>query len=220
MSEKNVSNSVINRLPRYYRFLGMLLNTGVTRISSKELAHQMKVTASQIRQDLNCFGGFGQQGYGYNVELLHKEIGQILGVEKRTPAILIGCGSRGQSLTREKNFFSDRGFDLIAGFDKDPAKVGMQLVNGTIVRPVSELVTFCEEHHPQMAVVCIPREEAERMADTLVELGIDAFWNFSSYDFTYSYDHVSAVNVHLGDSLLTLAYMVNHPKTGSKEECD
>ena len=127
MNEKTVSISVIRRLPRYYRYLGMLLHSGVTRISSKELAAQMKVTASQIRQDLNCFGGFGQQGYGYNVELLYKEIGAILGVEKKIPAILIGCGTRGQSLIREDDLFRDRGFELIGAFDKSPEKIGQVL---------------------------------------------------------------------------------------------
>lgn len=216
MNEKTVSTSVINRLPRYYRYLGILLHTGVTRISSKELAHQMKVTASQIRQDLNCFGGFGQQGYGYNVEMLHNEIGQILGVDKTTPAILIGAGSLGRSITGQNNLFEDRGFELIGAFDKSPEVIGMQLANGLVVRPAKEMVEFCKERHPQMAVVCIPRTEAEKMADTLVALGIEAFWNFSGYDFTYSYDHISAVNVHLGDSLLTLSYMANHRK--EKEE--
>lgn len=218
MSTKNVSTSVINRLPRYYRYLGILLHTGVTRISSKELAHQMKVTASQIRQDLNCFGGFGQQGYGYNVEMLHNEIGQILGVEKATPAILIGAGSLGRSIMGQKTLFSDCGFQLIGAFDKSESVIGMTLPNGLVVQSSKDLTAFCRQHRPTMAVVCIPRPEAEKLADTLVGLGIEAFWNFSGYDFTYSYDHVSAVNVHLGDSLLTLAYMVNHRK--EKEEKD
>ena len=176
MNEKTVSISVIRRLPRYYRYLGMLLHSGVTRISSKELAAQMKVTASQIRQDLNCFGGFGQQGYGYNVELLYKEIGAILGIEKKIPAILIGCGTRGQSLIREDDLFRDRGFELIGAFDKSPEKIGQ------------------------------------------VESGIRSFWNFSSYDFKLKYEEYPSVNVHLGDSLLTLSYLVNHPKGEPQEE--
>ena len=137
MNDKTVSISVIRRLPRYHRYLGMLLNGGVTRISSKELAAQMKVTASQIRQDLNCFGGFGQQGYGYNVELLYKEIGNILGVDKKIPAILVGSGTRGQSLIREDDLFRDRGFELVGAFDKAPEKIGMTLPNGLTVRDLS-----------------------------------------------------------------------------------
>ena len=203
MNEKTVSISVIRRLPRYYRYLGMLLHSGVTRISSKELAAQMKVTASQIRQDLNCFGGFGQQGYGYNVELLYKEIGAILGVEKKIPAILIGCGTRGQSLIREDDLFRDRGFEL---------------PNGLTVQDIATLPEFCRQRGPHMAVVCIPRDAAEQMAETLVESGIRSFWNFSSYDFKLKYEEYPSVNVHLGDSLLTLSYLVNHPKGEPQEE--
>lgn len=217
MNSKTVSTSVINRLPRYYRYLGILLHTGVTRISSKELAHQMKVTASQIRQDLNCFGGFGQQGYGYNVEMLHNEIGQILGVNQAIPSILIGAGSLGRSITGQENLFKDRGFELIGAFDKAPDVIGMTLPDGIVVQPIGELERFCKERSPHMAVVCIPRTEAEKMADRLVALGIDAYWNFSGYDFTYSYEHVSAVNVHLGDSLLTLSYLVNHKENKEEE---
>ena len=212
MNEKTVSISVIRRLPRYYRYLGMLLHSGVTRISSKELAAQMKVTASQIRQDLNCFGGFGQQGYGYNVELLYKEIGAILGVEKKIPAILIGCGTRGQSLIREDDLFRDRGFELIGAFDKSPEKIGQVLPNGLTVQDIATLPEFCRQRGPHMAVVCIPRDAAEQMAETLVESGIRSFWNFSSYDFKLKYEEYPSVNVHLGDSLLTLSYLVNHPK--------
>lgn len=218
MNEKTVSISVIRRLPRYYRYLGMLLHSGVTRISSKELAAQMKVTASQIRQDLTCFGGFGQQGYGYNVELLYKEIGAILGVEKKIPAILIGCGTRGQSLIREDDLFRDRGFELIGAFDKSPEKIGQVLPNGLTVQDIATLPEFCCERGPHMAVVCIPRDAAEQMAETLVESGIRSFWNFSSYDFKLKYEEYPSVNVHLGDSLLTLSYLVNHPKGEPQEE--
>ena len=218
MNEKTVSISVIRRLPRYHRYLGMLLNGGVTRISSKELAAQMKVTASQIRQDLNCFGGFGQQGYGYNVELLYKEIGNILGVDKKIPAILVGSGTRGQSLIREDDLFRDRGFELVGAFDKAPEKIGMTLPNGLTVRDVATLPEFCAEHHPHMAVVCIPRDAAEELAETLVDAGIRSFWNFSSYDFRLKYEDLPSVNVHLGDSLLTLSYLVNHPKGELQEE--
>ena len=218
MSAKTVSTSVINRLPRYYRYLGILLRSGVTRISSKELAHQMKVTASQIRQDLNCFGGFGQQGYGYNVEMLYKEIGQILGVDNAIPAILIGAGSLGRSIMGQENFFEKRGFKIIGAFDKSPKKIGTTLQDWLVVQPVENLVDFCKQHHPRMAVVCIPRTEAEKLAETLVDLGISAFWNFSGYDFTYRFEDVNAVNVHLGDSLLTLSYHVTHRDDDVEED--
>lgn len=211
MNEKPVSLSVINRLPRYYRYLGILLASGTGRISSRELARQMRITASQIRQDLNCFGGFGQQGYGYNVEMLHREIGRILGAERMIPAILIGAGSLGRTLIREPDYFRHRGFDLLAVFDKSPSVIGSVLRNGMVVRPVGDLAAFCGERRPRMAVICIPRTEAAGLADTLVrDLGIDAFWNFSGFDFKCHYENVAVVNVHLGDSLLTLSYLANH----------
>ncbi len=214
-NEKPVSISVIRRLPRYYRFLGDLLSRGVARISSKELAHLMKVTASQIRQDLNCFGGFGQQGYGYNVELLHREIGEILGIKNETPTILIGAGNLGKTVAKRINL-KERGFHLIGAFDVDPALVGTQLTELTI-RDTSELDEFCAAHHPKAAVICIPKEAAAQLADKLVSLGIIGFWNFSSYDFTYSYDNVACVNMHLGDSLMTLSYMVSHIDEEAKQ---
>ncbi len=207
-NEKPVSLSVIRRLPRYYRFLGDLLNRGVARISSKELAHLMKVTASQIRQDLNCFGGFGQQGYGYNVELLHNEIGEILGVKNETPAILLGAGNLGKTVAKQVNLKA-RGFKLIGAFDISPDIIGTELV-GLTIQDLTQLDDFCQKHHPRAAVICIPKAAAAQLADRLVKLGIVGFWNFSSYDFTYSYDNVVAVNMHLGDSLMTLSYMVGH----------
>ena len=139
-------------------------------------------------------------------------------MEKKIPAILIGCGTRGQSLIREDDLFRDRGFELIGAFDKAPEKIGLTLPNGLTVQDIAELTTFCRQYAPHMAVVCIPRDEAEKMADTMVSLGIRAFWNFSSYDFKYKYEDIPSVNVHLGDSLLTLSYLVNHPKGEAKEE--
>lgn len=206
--DKPVSNSVINRLPRYYRFLGKLLEKNITRISSKELSELMKVTASQIRQDLNCFGGFGQQGYGYNVELLLHQIGEILGVDNKTPAILIGAGNLGKVIATQVDL-ETRGFHLIAAFDRSPAIIGQQL-EGLIVRDVAELSDFCKQAHPRAAIICIPTEAAAAMADTLVSLGIVGFWNFSSYDFSFSHDNVAVANVHLSDSIMTLSYKVTH----------
>lgn len=206
--DRPVSNSVINRLPRYYRFLGRLLRDDVTRVSSKELAERMKVTASQIRQDLNCFGGFGQQGYGYNVELLHRQIGEILGVGNCTPAILIGAGNLGKVIANQVELTA-RGFQLIGAFDHSPTIIGQPLV-GLSVQDIAGLDEFCRAHHPKVAIICIPTAAAAEMADKLVGLGIVGFWNFSSYDFRFSHGHVKAVNVHLADSVMTLSYLVSH----------
>lgn len=214
--ERPVSNSVINRLPRYYRFLGRLLRDSVSRISSKELAALMKVTASQIRQDLNCFGGFGQQGYGYNVELLHRQIGEILGVDNLTPAILIGAGNLGKVVANQVDL-KTRGFNLIAAFDRSPAIIGQRLV-GLTVRDIAELEEFCRAKHPVAAVICIPTAAAASLADKLVELGIVGFWNFSSYDFGFAHEGVKVVNVHLSDSIMTLSYLVTHMDEDEPEE--
>ena len=203
-----VSASVIRRLPRYYRFLGELLDKGVARISSKELSRLMKVTASQIRQDLNCFGGFGQQGYGYNVGDLHKEIGEILGVERDTPAILIGAGNLGRTIAPQVTS-KKRGFSLIGVFDIKPELVGTPLGELT-VQHIDRLEEFCRERRPKAAIICVPKNSAAQLADRLVKLGIVGFWNFSSYDFSFYYDDIATVNVHLGDSIMTLSYLVTH----------
>lgn len=166
------------------------------------------VTASQIRQDLNCFGGFGQQGYGYNVELLHREIGEILGVSRQTPAILIGCGNLGHALANQQDL-RKKGFELIAAFDNSPKIIGSEIA-GLKVKGPDELANFCIEYKPKMAILCIPTAAVAELADTLINLGIVGFWNFSSYDFNYNYPDVTAVNVHLSDSIMTLSYMVTH----------
>lgn len=206
--ERTVSESVIKRLPRYYRFLGRLMRDDVSRISSKELAALMKVTASQIRQDLNCFGGFGQQGYGYNVAQLHREIGDILGIDNHTPAVLIGAGNLGKVIASQVDL-ETRGFSLIGAFDRSPALIGQELMHLTI-QDIGELEDFCRERHPKVAIICVPTAAAAQMADRLVELGIIGFWNFSSYDFSFTHEHVKVVNVHLSDSVMTLSYMVSH----------
>ena len=207
-NEKPVSPSVINRLPRYYRFLGDLMARGATRVSSKELAQIMKVTASQIRQDLNCFGGFGQQGYGYNVELLHREIASILGISNQTPAVLIGAGNLGKTIANQVDL-TRRGFRLIGAFDRSPDIIGKKLV-GLTIQDVAQLEAFCREHHPKAAIVCVPKQAAAEMAEDLISWGIVGFWNFSSYDFSFYDDNIATVNVHLGDSIMTLSYLVTH----------
>ena len=206
--DKIISASVINRLPRYYRFLGDLLEKNVKRISSRELSVLMSVTASQIRQDLNCFGGFGQQGYGYNVEQLHDEIGNILGVKQKTPAILIGAGNLGKTIANQVRL-PERGFELTAAFDKSPAIIGTELA-GVTVSDIKELDSFCKKCHPKVAILCVPKASAAELADTLVSLGIKGIWNFSSYDFSRFSDTLKVVNVHLSDSIMTLSYLVTH----------
>ena len=200
--------SVIKRLPRYYRFLSDLYENGITRISSRELSQKMNLTASQIRQDLNCFGGFGQQGYGYNVEQLYNEIGQILGVDSAHPTILIGAGNLGRALASHMAF-EKRGFNLIGIFDKNEAIAG-QIVRGLPVRHISGLDEFCRANLPRVAVLCIPRDNAQKMVELLISLGVKGFWNFTHYDFASRYPGIYIENVHLGDTLMTLCYGVNH----------
>lgn len=208
MSKKeNISLSVIRRLPRYYRFLGELKKSNILRISSAELSRIMGLTASQIRQDLNCFGGFGQQGYGYNINDLHKEIGKILGIGQNVKTILIGAGNLGKTISTQMDFLSF-GFELIGIFDIDKDLIGSTL--STIkVSDVKELEEFCLKEEPKVACLCIPKEAAEEIAERLVKLGIRGFWNFSHYDMSLEYKGIAVENVHLGDSLMTLSYRVH-----------
>ena len=208
MKENNhqVSIPVIKRLPRYHRYLEELKNLGVVRISSKELSARMGLTASQIRQDLNCFGGFGQQGYGYNIEQLYNEIGAILGLNNKSKAIMIGAGNLGHAIATHIHF-DNRGFDLIGIFDNNPAVIGTK-VGGKIVMSSDDLEEFCVKEKPVVAILCIPAEYAAENADKLVSLGIKGFWNFTQYDLVHRYENVAVENVHLGDSLMTLCYQV------------
>ena len=203
-----VSISVIKRLPRYYRFLGELKARGVVRISSKDLSEKIGFTASQIRQDLNCFGGFGQQGYGYNIESLYNEIGKILGVDKTRKAILIGAGNLGKAVALHMSFEA-RGFNVIGIFDKNPALSG-QMLRGIPIRHIDGLFDFCKDNSPVVAVLCIPSAAAETLAPQLVQLGIKGFWNFSHYDISANHPNVAVENVHLSDSLMTLSYHVSN----------
>lgn len=204
----NISMSVIKRMPRYYRFLGNLKNNGVERISSKELSEKMGFTASQIRQDLNCFGGFGQQGYGYNVAQLYDEIGRILGIDNGYKTIIIGMGNLGRAIAAHMNF-SQRGFDLIGMFDSDINLSG-ELVNGSAIRPMATLKDFCERYSPKVAVLCVPEEAAETVVSMLVDYGVTGFWNFSHYDIVSHFPGTVCENVHLNDSLMTLNYQIMH----------
>ena len=208
MSSNIISDSVIKRLPRYYRFLGELKAAGLTRISSRELSERMGLTASQIRQDLNNFGGFGQQGYGYNIELLQSEIGHILGLDKPKTAILIGIGNLGRAVTMHINFES-KGFKLIGLFDSKESLVG-QVIKNLPIRSTDTIDEFCKENLPDAAILCIPKNAAMVMADQLVGLGIKGFWNFSHYDLALKYPGVKVENVHFGDSLMTLSYRLHN----------
>lgn len=204
----NISNSVIRRLPRYYRFLGELEDQQISKISSRELSERMHLTASQIRQDLNCFGGFGQQGYGYNVSELRKEIGRILGVDKHRKTILIGAGNLGTALAVHINF-EKSGCSLIGIFDSNKKIVGNPLGKLTIT-DIDDLEKFCRENMPEVAVLCIPKSVTKEIVDRLTELGLRSFWNFSHYDINVEHKNIIVENVHLGDSLLTLSYGVNN----------
>lgn len=215
MSNKDeISLSVIKRLPRYYRFLQSLKENGIVRISSKELAARMGLTASQIRHDFNCFGGFGQQGYGYNVPELHAKIGEILCVDKEVKTILIGAGNLGKAVTN-KIFSRSSSFKLIGIFDKNEALCG-NMIKGIPVRNIDYIENFCIDNHPECAVTCIPSNDMRELTDLLVKLGVKSFWNFSNFDIAMAHPDVLVENVHLTDSLLTLGYLTNN--SPQKEE--
>ena len=204
----SISMSVIRRLPRYYRFLSELNDQNIDKISSTKLAQNMNVTASQVRQDLNCFGGFGQQGYGYSVSQLKEEIKNILGLNNDYKAILIGAGNLGKAVAMHMNF-EKLGFELIACFDNNEQKVGSKL-NGLTVKNESELDDFCNKNHIDTAFLCIPRVCVENVLDKLYSHGIKNYWNFSHYDINARYNDTMVENVHLSDSLMTLCYRMNN----------
>ena len=206
-----VSPAVIRRLPRYFRYLRELLREGKTRISSGELSERMQVTASQIRQDLNCFGGFGQQGYGYNVSYLYSKISDLLGVGVGLQAIIIGAGDLGRALVRS-TMFEKRGVDIIAMFDVAPDLIGKEF-GGTRIYAMDELETFCSSNRIDMAVLTLPKEKAEEEAARLLALGVAGFWNFTGKELVYSPDEAVVENVHLGDSLMSLNYELCRQKS-------
>ena len=211
-----ISISVIKRLPRYYRFLQHLKENGIIRISSKELADKMGLTASQIRHDFNCFGGFGQQGYGYNVPELYGKIGEILGVNIERKTILIGAGNLGKAVCN-KIFGVNSGFRLIGIFDKNEAICG-NIIKGIPVRNIDYLENFCIDNKPVCAVVCIPSNDMKELTDILIKLGIKSFWNFSNYDIAMAHPEVLVENVHLTDSLMTLGYLTSERTAMATEE--
>ena len=206
MEKDNISRAVIQRLPRYYRYLGELMSEGCQRISSKELSERMHVTASQIRQDLNHFGGFGQQGYGYNVEHLYTEIGKILGLDTAHRVIIIGAGNLGTALANYPNF-EKRGFLVTALFDIRPERIG-QTVGDTPILPLDDLEEYLAGHKVDIATLAIPKTAAVGVADRLIGCGVKAIWNFAHTDLTVP-DDVVVENVHLSESLMRLSYNLN-----------
>ena len=207
--QNKVSLPVIKRLPKYYRYLTNLSADGKDKISSSELAHMMGTTASQVRQDFNCFGGFGQQGIGYKVDVLRAEIGNLLfGDGEKLPTILVGAGRLGSAvssfISRDAN-----GYKLLGVFDVNPDLIGKKMC-GVPILPLSDLDKFCAEHRPEVAVLCVPRQSAMDLAGELVNQGIKGFWNFSHYDLSVEYPDVTVENVHLGDSLMSLGYRLRN----------
>ena len=204
--KKNVSMAVIKRMPKYYRYLGELVKNDVDRISSKELGEKIGFTASQIRQDLNNFGDFGQQGYGYNVKELHNQIGAILGVGKEYNAVLIGAGNIGQAIANYSRF-TDIGLGITAIFDANQKLVGMR-IRDVEIKDIDELKGYLEENHIDMGILCVPRINAQKVCDVLVNGGVRGIWNFAPIDLHVP-ETVKVENVHLSESLLTLVYQMN-----------
>lgn len=205
MEERQISQAVIHRLPRYYRYLGDLLANGVERISSNDLSKKMNVTASQIRQDLNNFGGFGQQGYGYNVKYLYTEIGKILGLDVKHSIVIIGAGNLGQALANYTSF-ERRGFFVKGIFDVNPRLEGVT-IRGIPIRMMEHLKEFIMENEIEIAVLAIPRAKAPEVADMLAETSIKGIWNFAATDLNLP-EHIIVENVHLSETLMRLSYKV------------
>ncbi len=216
MEGKGISQAVIGRLPRYFRYLGDLKDEGVERISSQELSRRMQVTASQIRQDFNNFGGFGQQGYGYNVDYLYTEIGKILGLDKTHRLIIIGAGNLGRALGNYMNF-EKRGFILKGIFDKNPVLWG-EKVREITVQPMDRMEAFMQENDIDIAVLTIPKNSAIDVAEVLVKCGVRAIWNFAHVDLQVP-PEIQVENVHLSDSLMKLSYNLEQ-ENRKKEEAD
>lgn len=205
MGNKNISMAVIRRLPKYYRYLGDLLDRDIQRISSKELSDIIGFTASQIRQDLNNFGGFGQQGYGYNVDALHQEIGKILGLDTKYNAVLIGAGNLGQAIANYSGF-RKAGFEIKALFDANPRMIGLKIRDFEILDS-EDIEEFIKENDVDIAIMCIPKKGSQELADRLVNVGIKGIWNFVPVDLDVP-ESVIVENVNLTESLFTLSYLM------------
>ena len=213
MDEKEISQAVISRLPRYFRYLDELKKENVERISSQELSELMKVTASQIRQDFNNFGGFGQQGYGYNINYLYEEIGKILGLDKCHNLVIIGAGNLGQALANYVNF-EKRGFIVKGVFDINPELFDKDL-RGIKVQPMDQIIEFVDENNIDIAVLTIPKNGAINVAEQLISHGVKAIWNFAHVDLNVP-DDVIVENVHLSDSLMKLSYKIKRMEKGKE----
>lgn len=209
-----ISKAVISRLPRYYRYLDELRLQGIERISSKELSKLMNVTASQIRQDLNNFGGFGQQGYGYNVQYLYEEIGKLLGLGTQHKMVIVGAGNLGQAIANYGNF-KNRGFEITALFDRNPELIGKKTSNG-IIMDIKDLYDYVKDNNVEIVALTLPKEPARKIAEKLVECGVKAFWNFAHTDLSFS-DDIIVENVHLSESLMKLTYRISEKNTGNQE---
>lgn len=205
-STNKVSMAVVRRLPKYQRYLNGLLKRDVNRISSKELSKIMGLTASQIRQDLNCFGGFGQQGYGYNVEELYGEISKILGLNKKYTSVIVGAGNLGQAIANY-SYFQRKGFELEGMFDTNPKLIGLR-IRDVEVQDVDKLEEFVENNHIDIGIICVPMGKAQETADKLVKSGVRAIWNFAPFDVNVP-ENIVIENVHLNESLFTLTYLLN-----------
>ena len=204
--KKNISMAVIKRLPKYYRYLSDLLKNDVDRISSKELGEKIGFTASQIRQDLNCFGDFGQQGYGYNIRELHAQISNILGIHKKYKSIIVGAGNIGQALANYSNF-RDLGVEAVGIFDANPKLIGMK-IRDIEIRDIDEFPEYVKNNCVDIGIICVPSRNAQTVCDELTACGIKAIWNFAPIDLATP-DDVVVENVHLSESLLTLVYLAN-----------
>ena len=203
---KKISAAVIRRLPRYYRYLGELIESGVQRISSKDLSAKMKVTASQIRQDLNNFGGFGQQGYGYNVKYLYDEIGKILGIDRKHNKIIIGAGNLGRAIVNYADF-EKRGFVVCGVFDSNKALEGQVIRDNISIMMMDKLENFIQENNIEIVALTIPKEAARQIGKRVADAGIKAIWNFAHTDLNLP-DDVIVENVHLSESLMRLSYTI------------
>ena len=211
-----VPSAVIKRLPRYHRYLGDLLADGRLRISSSELSRLMNVTASQIRQDLNCFGGFGQQGYGYNVKYLHAKISELLGVTQGYNAVIVGAGNLGRALAATR-MFGRRGVTRLALFDVDESIIGSEIY-GIKVYSVANLYDFCKNEKVDIGVLTVPKEAAAGIADIMVKSGVKGIWNFANMELKIEDESVIVENIHLGDSLMTLCYEIKCRNESDSEE--
>ena len=211
MEEKDISQAVIGRLPRYYRYLKELKDSGKERISSQELSRIMKVTASQIRQDFNNFGGFGQQGYGYEVDKLYKEINKILGLDREYKTVVVGVGNLGQAITNYTYYYKI-GFNIIGLFDANPKIVG-NVINDVEVLDSADLEEYCKREKIDIGIICVNRENAQKVADALVSGGVKGIWNFAPIDLAIP-EGIALESVHLSDSLHALSFMIKSMSEG------